>query len=349
MNIVSFKSAALAASIAAFGWIGATAVASAQEVTLRLHHFLAAAANVPAHVLDPWADRIEEQSNGRIRIERHPAMSLGGTPPQLYDQAVEGTVDIVWTLPGNTPGRFPSTEVFELPFMMTNAEATSRAYWDIFDKRMREEFSETHIIGTWVHGPGIIHTREPVATMADLQGKTIRAPTRIINALLGQLGATPVGMPIPQVPENLSRGVIDGAVVPWEVTAALRIPELVRNHTEFGGDHALYTTTFVLAMNKERYESLPDDLKAIIDANSGQEFGAVAGRIQQEYDAPGRQMAVDNNNNIIQLSDEETAAWQEAAQPVIDNWVNEMNGRGIDGQALLDEARELIERYTAEQ
>ena len=340
------KTMALAASVALAGWLGATQLAYSQEVTLRLHQFLPGAANVPTHILDPWADAIEEASDGRIRIERYAAMSLGGTPPQLYDQAVDGTVDIVWTLPGNTPGRFPLTEVFELPFMMTDAEATSRAYWDMYEKHMKDDFSETHILGTWVHGPGIIHSREPVGEMADLQGMAIRAPTRIINALLGELGATPVGMPIPQVPENLSRGVIDGAVVPWEVTAALRVPELVSNHTEFGGDHALYTTTFVLAMNKEAYDNLPEDLREIIDANSGADFSACAGRTQQYYDGPGREMAVENGNNIIQLSDEETEAWRAAAQPVIDNWIEEMNGRGLDGQALVDEARELIARYT---
>jgi len=340
------KTMALAASVALAGWLGATQLAYSQEVTLRLHQFLPGAANVPTHILDPWADAIEEASDGRIRIERYAAMSLGGTPPQLYDQAVDGTVDIVWTLPGNTPGRFPLTEVFELPFMMTDAEATSRAYWDMYEKHMKDDFSETHILGTWVHGPGIIHSREPVGEMADLQGMAIRAPTRIINALLGELGATPVGMPIPQVPENLSRGVIDGAVVPWEVTAALRVPELVSNHTEFGGDHALYTTTFVLAMNKEAYDNLPEDLREIIDANSGADFSAFAGRTQQYYDGPGREMAVENGNNIIQLSDEETEAWRAAAQPVIDNWIEEMNGRGLDGQALVDEARELIARYT---
>jgi TRAP-type C4-dicarboxylate transport system substrate-binding protein len=136
--------------------------------------------------------------------------------------------------------------------------------------------------------------------------------------------------------------------VPLEVTTALRVPELVKNHTEFGGDHALYTTTFVLAMNKAKYDSLPDDLKAVIDENSGAELSAFAGRTQQEYDAPGRKLAVEASNNIIELSDEETAKWQEAAQPVIDNWVAEMDGRGLEGQELLDEARGLIEQYTSQ-
>jgi TRAP-type C4-dicarboxylate transport system substrate-binding protein len=341
------RALALAGAIAAAGWLAATTMSVAQEVTLRLHQFLPPQANVPKLVLDPWADKIEQDSGGRIKIERYPAMQLGGTPPQLYDQAKDGVVDIVWTLPGSNPGRFPSTEVFELPFIMTNAEATSRAYWDLFEKHMKDtEFSDTHVLGVWVHGPGMLHSKTPIETLDDLKGMKIRAPTRIINALLSQLGATPVGMPVPQITEALSKGVIDGCVIPWEVTPALKVPELVSNHTEFGGDHAFYTTTFVLAMNKAKYESLPDDLKKVLDDNSGQEFAAFAGRTQAAADAPSRQIAVDRGNNIVQISAEETQEWKAAAQPVYDNWVAEMDQKGIDGQALIDEARELIDEYT---
>ena len=339
MKSASIKSLVAAASIASVGWLAATTQGFAQEVTLRLHQFLPAQANVPAHVLDPWADSVEEDSGGRIKIERYPAMQLGGTPPQLIDQAVDGVVDIVWTVVGYTPGRFPRAEVFELPFMMTNAEATSRAYWDLFEAEMKDtDFKDVHIIGTWVHGPGLIHSSQPIEKLEDLQGKKLRAPTRIITGMLEQLGATAIGMPVPAVTEALSKGVIDGCVIPWEVTPALKVSELVSNHTAFGGDHALYTTAFVLAMNKEKYESLPDDLKAAIDANSGQEFSAFAGRTQ-----------ADRGNNIIELGPEEVARWKEAAQPVIDNWVAEMDGKGIEGQALLDEARALIDKYSKAQ
>lgn len=350
MKRFSFRSLAMASAVAAATLAGGAFGAAAQEVTLRLHQFLPPQANVPKLILDPWADKVESESGGRIKIERYPAMQLGGTPPQLIDQATDGTVDIVWTLPGSTPGRFPSVEVFELPFMMTNAEATSRAYWDLFEKYMKDtEFKDLHIIGAWVHGPGVIHTSEPVARLEDMAGKKIRAPTRIINALLGELGATPVGMPVPAVTESLSKGVIDGAVIPWEVTPALKVPELVSNHTEFGGDHAFYTTTFVLAMNKAKYDSLPDDLKKVLDDNSGQEFAAFAGRTQAGADVPSRKIAADRGNNIITLDQAEVDRWKAAAQPVIDNWVTEMEGKGVNGQQLLDEARALIEKYTAEQ
>ena len=350
MKPISIRSIVVAASFASASWLAATGATFAQEVTLRLHQFLPAQANVPAHVLDPWADSVEEDSGGRITIERYPAMQLGGTPPQLIDQAIDGVVDIVWTVVGYTPGRFPRAEVFELPFMMTNAEATSRAYWDLFEKEMKDtDFKDVHIIGTWVHGPGVIHSSEPIASMADMSGKKLRAPTRVITGMLEQLGATAVGLPVPAITEALSKGVIDGCVIPWEVTPALKVSELVSNHTEFGGDHALYTTAFVLAMNKQKYQSLPDDLKKAIDDNSGQEFSAFAGRTQAEWDAPGRKIAVERGNNIVQLEAAEVETWKEAAQPVIDNWVTEMDGKEIDGQALLDEARSLIEKYTAEQ
>jgi TRAP-type C4-dicarboxylate transport system substrate-binding protein len=349
MKLASIRAFAIAAAVSTAGLLGMTASSVAQEVTLRLHQFLPPQANVPKLVLDPWADKVEAESGGRIKIERYAAMALGGTPPQLIDQATDGTVDIVWTLPGSTPGRFPSTEVFELPFMMTNAEATSRAYWDLFESRMKDtEFKDVHVIGVWVHGPGMLHSKEPITQLADLQGMKVRAPTRIINTLLGTLGATPIGMPVPQITEALSKGVIDACVIPWEVTPSLKVPELVSNHTEFADD-ALYTTTFVLAMNKAKYDSLPDDLKKVLDDNSGQEFAAFAGKTQAGADVPSRQIAVDRGNNIITLDEAEVAKWREAAQPVIDNWVVEMDGKGLDGKGLLEEARALIEKYTAAQ
>lgn len=320
---------------------------AAQDVTLKMHQFLPAQANVPKHVLEVWADKVEKASGGRIQIDHYPSMQLGGKPPELADQVTDGVVDLIWTVCGYTPGRFPRTEVFELPFMMTNAEAASRAYWDLFEARMKDtEFKDVHILAAWVHGPGLIHSRSPIASLDDMKGQKLRAPTRIINALLGQLGATPIGMPVPAIPENLSKGVIDGAVIPWEVTTALKVPELVKNHTEFGGDRALYTTAFVLAMNKAKYDSLPDDLKKVIDDNSGQEFSALAGRTMAQDDAPGRKAAVDLGNNIIELSADEVAKWEAAAKPVIDNWVTEMDGKGKDGAGLLEEARTLIEKYS---
>ena len=335
----------MAASAALAVGIGSTPVA-AQEVTLTLHQFLPPQANVPKLVLDVWADNVEKDSGGRIKVDRFPSMQLGGKPPELMDQAIDGVADIVWTVVGYTPGRFPSTEVFELPFMMTNARAASRAYWEMFEKHMKDtEFKDVHILGTWVHGPGLIHANKEIRTPSDMEGMKIRGGSRLANALLEKVGATPVGMPVPAVPEGLSKGVIDGTTIPWEVTAALKVPELVTNHTEFTGN-ALYVLTFVLAMNKDRYEGLPDDLKKVIDDNSGLEFSVFAGGTQADSDGPARKLAADRGNNIVTLNEEETAVWKDVAQPIYDEWVAEMSEKGIDGQALIDEARMLIDKYT---
>ncbi|PIE15325.1 MAG: C4-dicarboxylate ABC transporter [Rhodobacterales bacterium] len=319
--------------------------AMAQEVTLKLHQFLPPQANVPKHILDVWADNVEKDSGGTIKIERFPSMQLGGKPPELMDQAIDGVADIVWTVVGYTPGRYPSTEVFELPFMVSDAGAASAAYWKMFEKHMKDtEFKNVHIVGTWVHGPGMFHTNKPVASPADLQGMKIRGGSRLVNELLKLTGATPVGMPVPSIPESLSKGVIDGTTIPWEVTGALKVPELVGNHTEFQGS-ALYTMTFVLAMNKDVYEGLTAQQKAAVDKNSGLEFSVFAGTTMAHYDAPAREAAIANGNNVVTVSEEQAKEWQAIVQPIYDSWLADMKKRGIDGQALIDEAKQLMSEH----
>ncbi len=322
--------------------------ASAQEYTLRMHQFLPAQANVPTLVLDVWADNVERDSGGRIRIERYASMALGGTPPELMDQVMDGVADIIWTVNGYTPGRFPRTEVFELPFMVANARAASAALWQMYDEHMRDDFEGVHMLGTWVHGPGMFHTNRPVMHPSDLQGMKIRGGSRGVNDLLALVGAEAVGLPVSGVPEALSRGVIDGTTIPWEVTTALRVAELVSNHTEIEGP-GLYTLTFSFAMNQDSYDALPEDLQAVIDQNSGLEFSIFAGGTQADADGPARQVAVDRGNNIITVSEADAQEWRDVVQPLYANWVADMQGRGIDGQALIDQARALMAEYEAAQ
>ena len=346
MTLIDSTRRALLAGLSALAMTAAAPVL-AQEVTLTLHQFLPAQANVPRLILDVWADKVEANSNGRIEIERYPAMQLGGTPPDLIDQAIDGVADIVWAVNGFTPGRFPHTEVFELPFMTSDARATSYAYWTMFEEHMADtDFADLKILGTWVHGPGMLHTKTPVAAPEDLQGMKIRGGSRMVNQLLELLGAEPIGMPVTAIPESLSKGVIDGTTIPWEVTTSLKVPELVGNHTEFDGP-AIYNLTFVLAMNKDRYESLPDDLKAVIDANSGLDFSVFAGGAMADADGPAREAAVANGNTIVTISAEDAAVWEERARPVYDAWIADMAEKGIDGQALIDQARALMTEYEA--
>jgi TRAP-type transport system periplasmic protein len=336
------------AAAAAVGATSLAALAQQPVVTLKFHTFMAPQSNVWLNMHKVWMDKVEKESGGRIKFEGYPAMQLGGTPVQLYDQARDGVVDIIWTLPGNTAGRFPRVEVFELPFMMTDAEATSKAYWEYVQTVAQDEFKDVQVLALQVHGPGVIHTAEKqVKSVADMKGLKMRAPTRQVTKLMGYLGATPVGMPLPGIPDALSKGTIQGAVIPWEVVPSVKVHELTKFHAEFnpaGG--SLYTTTFVMAMNKAKYNSLPADLKKVIDDNSGMATSAWLGKTQQAGDAAGRKSAADRNNTIFTMSAEEAQQFRRASRLVEVEWVEDMKKRGFDGQKLLDTARSLIEKHT---
>lgn len=341
MRLIYAAVAAIALSLG-LGAVGA----QAQEVTLRLHQFLPPPATLPAKVIKPWAASIEEASDGRIKFEHYDAMALGGRPPELYDQARDGVADIIMTVTGYTPNRFPKSEVFELPFMMRGSIATSKAFWDLVETELQDtEYREVKMLGAWVHGPGVIHTADPVTRLEDMKGLKLRGPTRVINSLLGALGAVPVGMPLPAIPEALSKGVVSGTVIPWEVTPAIKLSELVKNATEFSGDEALYTATIIMAMNKNRYESLPDDLRAILDEKSGMALTTLAAEQMLAGDAPGREIALGNGTKVTVLGADEVARWKSAAEPVVADWVAEMDKRGIDGKAAIAQANGLIDKY----
>ncbi|HEY6133318.1 MAG TPA: TRAP transporter substrate-binding protein [Rubrivivax sp.] len=318
-----------------------------QAVTLKFHTFMAPMSNVWLSMHKPWMEKVEKDSGGRIKFEGYPAMQLGGTPVQLYDQARDGVVDVVWTLPGNTAGRFPRIEVFELPFMMNNAEATSKAYWEYFQTQAADEFKETHVIALHVHGPGMFHSAtKQIKNVADLKGMKVRGPTRQVTKLLGSVGATPVGMPLPQIPDALSKGTIDACVIPWEVVPSIKVHELTKFHSEFdnsGG--ALYTTTFVMAMNQAKYASLAPDLKKVIDDNSGLATSGWLGKTQQSNDPIGRKAAVDRGNTIYQFSAAERAEFIKLSGQIDDEWVADMDKRGFKGKALLDSAKALIAKH----
>jgi TRAP-type C4-dicarboxylate transport system substrate-binding protein len=318
--------------------------ASAQEVTLRLHHFLPAVSNVHRHFLQPWAQKIATESQGRLRIQIFPSMQLGGAPPQLYDQARDGVADIIWTLPGNTPGRFPRIEVFELPFVANRlALPNARACWAFYERHLRDEFREVHPITVWAHDGGVVHANKEVRTLEDMRGLKLRFPTRQAGEALRALGAAPIGMPVPQVPEALSQRVIDGAVVPWEVVPSIRLQELVRHHTEIPGNPTFYSTTFILAMNPAKYASLPAELKQVLDANSGLFAAEMAARVWDEQGPVVRQMVERRRDNqIISITEAEKQRWIAACRPVVDAWIAAMRERSIDGAALLAEAQRLI-------
>ena len=238
----------LGALLAAAGIQGAAAA----DVTMRVHQMLPPQATIPAKAIVPWMQKVEKESGGRIKLQHFPSMQLGGKPTDLFDQAKDGVVDITWTVLGYTPGRFPKSEVFELPFMSGSGEASSRAFQAFVEKNAMDEFKDVKLIAVHTHGPGLFHSKDPINKLEDLKGMKVRGGSRVINILLEQLGATPVGLPVPAVGEALSKGVIAATTIPWEIVPSVKVHQIVKNHTGFSGDKGLYTQTFAISMNKAR-------------------------------------------------------------------------------------------------
>jgi len=337
------KAAAAAVATPAF----VRGAAAQAQVTLKLHHFLPPVSNGHAKMLAPWAKKVEAASNGRIAIQIFPSMQLGGTPPQLYDQAKDGVVDIVWTLPGSTPGRFPLSEVFELPFIsgrlgITNAQAGQ----EFATKHMAAETKDVKLLSYWAHDTGLIHSKKQVTTLDSLKGQKLRFPTRLAGEALKAVGVNAIGMPVPQVPESLAQGVIDGAVVPWEVVPAIKVHELVKYHTSIPGKRALYVASFFLAMNKAKFDSLPADLQKVIDDNSHMEFAKLAGNMWDSAGADVLKMVQGRSGNVINtMSEADAAKWRDLCKPIWDAYAEGLKAKGIDGAKMIAEAEALVAKY----
>ena len=344
---MKFGIAKLALAGAVIGIAAALSMpAKAQEFTLKLHHLLPPVSAAHKHMLAPWAEKVMKESGGRIKIDIYPAMQLGGAPPQLIDQVRDGVVDIVWTLPGYTPGRFTKTEVFELPFMHKSTVSSNKALAEFLEKN-GDEYSDYHVIAMFVHAGQLFHSIKPIRTVADIEGLKIRTPTRTGGWLIEAMGATPIGAPVPKIPELLSKGVVDSVLIPFEVTLPLKVNELVDYHTVLGGDAGrINTSTFIIAMNKDSYGKLPDDLKKVIDDNSGMALAEWLAGVWDAAEVPGMEKCK-ASGEIITMDPAEAAKLRaKVEQPVIDRWVAEMKEKGVDGQALVDEARALIAKYS---
>lgn len=334
------KSAALATLIV----LTATAAVS-QEVTLRFQHFVSPNSANPKYFIEPWAEKVEAESNGRIKVEIYPFMQLGGQAPNQYDLIRDGAIDGGWVIPGYQPGRFPEAEAMELPFMVTKSgEEASKAAWIFTQKYLMDDFADVQLIAAHMHGPGLVHKKgAAISALTDFAGLKLRGPSRPATLLLDKLGAVPIGMAVPAFPEALSKGVVDGGVITWEMAPSLKLDELTDSHTDVAGEMSLYNLYFIWAMNQAKYDSLPDDLRAVIDANSGFFASAWAGRAHDTGDADGRAVMQAAGNEIAEISPEVTAQMKDLGQQVVAEWIAEITAKGLDGQQLVEDARAAVQ------
>ncbi|MGD1869118.1 MAG: TRAP transporter substrate-binding protein [Neomegalonema sp.] len=339
----TLKAAAIGAAVS----LCATYSAQAQEVTLTVQHFLSPKSITHTKMIEPWAKRLEEQSNGRIKVEIFPAMALGGKPPELYRQVRDGAADIVWTLIGYTPGVFPRAEVFELPTVHGgSARATNLAIQDNFDL-IAADYEDVQPLLIHVHGGNALHmVSKSVASPADVANLKLRTPSRTGAWMIESWGAEPVGMPVPALPQALAKGAVDGALIPFEIVPPLKVQDLTAASIEGAAGARFGTSVFMFAMNKDRYAGLPADLQAIIDANSGRAFAQSMGEIWDATEESGKDVQRGSGGEVVQLTAEQTAAFDALGETVVDRWTEEMTNQGIDGAALVEAARGSIETHS---
>lgn len=321
--------------------------ASPDVVTLKLAHFWPSSSHFNQAIVIPWCDKINKESGGRLKCQIYPSMQLGGTPSQLFEQARDGVSDLSWTLPSYQAGRFTKSEVFELPFMVKHPETASQAMWDYIQKDALDEYKGVKLIATHTHDGAHLHFgKKSVKTLEDLKGMKIRATSRVDAQTLAALGAIPVQMPMPAVPEAIAKGVVDGTSLPWEISTAYKIQEICKTHTETPPNQAKRgNAIFVLVMNPAKYDKLPADLKKVIDNNSGRETSRWIGMVWDRGTAPARKIAADRHNSMNILSDAEYKRWVKATESVDDEWIKSVNSKGGNGKALLNDAKLLLKKY----
>ena len=337
----------IASIFAAAAMLAAVSVQGA-DFTLKLHHFLGPKAPAQTQMLEPWVEKVEELSKGRVKIDIYPAMSLGGKPPQLVRQVRDGVVDLIWTVNGYTTGLFPRTEVFELPFIHTNDPvATNLAMREMYDEYLAEEYRGMKVMFLHVHQGQAVHMVDKlVRKPSDFAGTKIRIPTRTGAWVLEALGAAPVSMPVPNLPQALSKKVVDGALIPWEIIPPLKLQDMTKYQIEGDKMTRFGTTTFQVSMNQGTWDKLPKDLQDIFQQASNEAWVREVGEVWHRTDLGGIGFATKAGNEHIILSPAEMAEFKKVLEPVVDRWIEEVNGSGIDGKGLVSKARQLVAKYS---
>ena len=322
--------------------------ADAPQLTLKLHHSFSAVSAVHEKFLAPWARKVEADSGGRLRIDLFPSMQLGGAPAHLFDQARGGVADIVWAVPGATPGLFPKTEAFELPFVASHrALVNSKAIEDFAADNLQDEFREFHPLCFSCRDHGVLHTARTIKSIGDIKGLRLHVPNRLAGESARALGARGISVPTPQVSMAISARAIDGCLDPWDVVPGLRLNDSLKNHTDFA-EQALSTATFVLAMSLQAYDRLPRDLKTAVDNNSGQAAAGMAGTMWDLEAKAVAGAARDRGEPVVVMGGEEAAPWRKATEPVIAAWQKQMKERKLDGDKLLADVHSLLAKYAEE-
>jgi TRAP-type C4-dicarboxylate transport system substrate-binding protein len=331
----------LVAAVVALSVFAGAEPGGAQEIKLKLSHFIPVAHNHHAHVIVPWVEEVKKRTNGRVEITIFPGAALC-KPTQQYECARSGIADLAWGLPGWTPGRFPLSSVIELPFMNRTAAVGSQMLADLWEPYLKREFDDVHVLYMNVHPAGHIHTHSKlVRTLGDFRGMKIRTSTATVGDTLELLGATKVGMPATQIYEAMSQKVVDGFGMPYEALPPFRLNEVSKYHTEI----SMFTAGFAMYMNKAKYAALPADVRKVLDETTSlKSYWRQVGESWDKTEVINRKIVAERGE-IFVVPKDERRKWREAVKGLDDKWAAELEARKLPGKALLKEARALSQKY----
>ena len=301
------------------------------RITLKVSHFVAPTHRLQSDFLLPWAKDIETRTQGAVAVQISAANSALGQAQNQLDQCLNGVVDVAYGLCGLPRGRMPRSMLIELPFMAATAEAGSRALWNLYPRLLADDYKGIKPLLLMTHNAGGLHTRGRVQPPADLRGLRIRTPSPTVSMMLSALGAVPVGLPPTLVYENLAKGVIDGAATTWDAVSSFRLDEVTRHHL----DLRFYTAAFWFGINQRRFDALPADVRAAIEAASGE---ALLRRLQgwwDNWDDVGRAAAKARGSSVLLPDAALSGEWKRAVAPLLDGALAEFQKEGVaDARAI---------------
>ncbi|MEY4753274.1 MAG: hypothetical protein RJA44_949 [Pseudomonadota bacterium] len=322
--------------------------AQAETLTLKFSHFLPSTGNFQKHIAEPWCGAIEKDSGGRLKCQIYPSLQLGGTPAQIPDQVKNGVADIAWTSPSFATGRFPRTEALELPFSLPPGGLNgSRAMWEYYQKHAQEDYKDFKVLAIFSASNVVISTAtKPVLTADGFKGLKLRSPSRFAALLITAMGGTPVNLPVAAITESIAKGVIEGAMAPWEILPTTKVDEVTKYHMEGLPNQPGFTQTpMAILMNKQKYEALPADLKAVIDKHSGAALSDLAGKVWDDGNEAARKKMTADGHKILVIKPEDYAVMRKAGAGVEADWIKQAEARGLDGKKLAAEVHAIGARH----
>ncbi len=310
-----------------------------KPINLRMSSFVPPMHFMNTKILQPWIDMIEDRTQEKVKIRIYAGSALG-KPQDQYDMAVRGVADITWGILAYTPGRFPLVTVMELPFMSSNAESGSRMVQRLYEKgAFGDEFKDVKMLALGMPPNMDLHTsKKLVETLADLKGMKIRTPSAMMGKLIKKWGGVPVAMPAPEVYMSLERGVIDAIFLDPLTLMGIKCNEVTKYHTRVG----ISSTVFFFVMNKKSWDRLPPDVQKVINELSGEYLSAdMNGKIADQAVLGVYKKLKAAGDTIYTLPPAELEVWEKSAEPAFEEWVQDMEGKGLPGKKVMEEALQM--------